>query len=188
MSLVYLVLGVVALERLGELALTARNTRQLRAAGAIELDASAYPLFVLLHGAWLASMALFVPASAPASWVLLGIFAALQFGRIWVIASLGRYWTTRLIVLPDHPLIASGPYRFLRHPQLPDCDRRGRRPAARLWRDPHRDGVLGRQSGAHCAPDRDRKPGSGAASRRLSQNRLKRELSHSRNPAPRYWR
>src|SRR5436853_359093 len=116
MSLVYLVLGVVALERLGELALAARNTRRLRAAGAIELDASAYPLFVLLHGAWLASMALFVPASAPAAWPLLGAFAALQFRRIGVIASLGRYWTTRLMVLPDHPLIASGPYRFLRHP------------------------------------------------------------------------
>jgi methyltransferase len=110
------VLGLVALQRLGELALAARNTRALRAAGAIELDAHAYPLFVLLHGAWLASLALFVPASAPASWPLLGAFAALQFGRIWVIASLGRYWTTRLIVLPDHPLVASGPYRFLRHP------------------------------------------------------------------------
>ena len=116
MSLLYLVLGLVALQRLGELALAARNTRALRAAGAIELDASAYPLFVLLHGAWLASLALFVPASAPTSWPLLGAFAALQFGRIWVIASLGRYWTTRLIVLPDHPLVASGPYRFLRHP------------------------------------------------------------------------
>ena len=116
MSLVYLVLGVVALERLGELALAARNTRRLRAAGAIELDASAYPLFVLLHGAWLASMALFVPASAPASWALLGAFAALQFGRIWVIASLGRYWTTRLIVLPDRPLVSRGPYRFVNHP------------------------------------------------------------------------
>jgi methyltransferase len=116
MSLVYLVLGVVALERLGELALAARNTRRLRAADAIELDASAYPLFVLLHGAWLASMALFVPASAPASWVLLGIFAALQFGRIWVIASLGRYWTARLIVPANRPLVRSGPYRFLNHP------------------------------------------------------------------------
>ena len=65
MSLLYLVLALVALQRLGELALAARNTRALRAAGAIELDASAYPLFVLLHGAWLASLALFVPASAP---------------------------------------------------------------------------------------------------------------------------
>ena len=116
MSFLYLVLGLVALQRLAELALAARNTRALRAAGAIELDASAYPLFVLLHGAWLASLALLVPASATASWPLLGAFAALQIGRIWVIASLGRYWTTRLIVLPDHPLIATGPYRFLRHP------------------------------------------------------------------------
>lgn len=116
MSFLYLVLGLVALQRLAELALAARNTRALRAAGAIELDASAYPLFVLLHGAWLAGLALLVPASATASWPLLGAFAALQIGRIWVIASLGRYWTTRLIVLPDHPLIATGPYRFLRHP------------------------------------------------------------------------
>src|SRR5258708_15777850 len=79
MSPLYVVLGLVALERLGELALAARNTRRLRAAGAVELDASAYPLFVLLHGAWLASMALFVPASAPASWAPFRAFAALPF-------------------------------------------------------------------------------------------------------------
>src|SRR5438477_11244167 len=73
-------------------------------------------------------------------------------------------------------------------PQLPDRDRRDRRPAARLWRGPNRDGDLGWQSGANGAPDRDRKPSSSAASRQLSRNRVKRELSYSRNPAPRYWR
>ncbi|MBV8493125.1 MAG: hypothetical protein JO162_06570 [Alphaproteobacteria bacterium] len=116
MSLVHIVLALVALQRLGELALAARNTRKLRAAGAIELDASGYPLFVLLHAAWLGSLALFVPTSAAPSWALLGIFAALQLGRLWVIASLGRLWTTRLIVLPGRPLARSGPYRFLNHP------------------------------------------------------------------------
>jgi len=116
MSILYLVLGLVALQRLGELVLAARNTRDLRAAGAIELDAKGYPLFVLLHAAWLASLALFVPASAAASWPLLAVFAVLQLGRLWVIASLGRHWTTRLIVLPGRPLARSGPYRFINHP------------------------------------------------------------------------
>jgi len=116
MSILYLVLGLVVLQRLGELVLAARNTRALLAAGGIELDAGFYPLFVLLHAAWLASLVLFVPASVIVSWPLLGLFAALQAARIWVIASLGRYWTTRLIVVPGRPLITSGPYRFLRHP------------------------------------------------------------------------
>jgi methyltransferase len=116
MSLLHIVLGLVALQRLGELAVAARNTRDLRAAGAIELDAGGYPLFVLLHAAWLLSLALLVPDSAAPSWPLLAVFAALQLGRLWVIASLGRYWTTRLIVLPDRPLVSRGPYRFVNHP------------------------------------------------------------------------
>ena len=116
MSLLHVVLGLVVLQRLGELVVAARNTRELRAAGAVELDAGGYPLFVLLHGAWLLSVALLVPRSTPPSWTLLAVFAALQPGRVWVIASLGRHWTTRLIVPADRPLVRSGPYRFLNHP------------------------------------------------------------------------
>jgi len=116
MSLLHIVLGFVVLQRLGELALAARNTRDLRAAGAVELDAGGYPLFVVLHAAWLLSLALLVRASTPPSWPLLAVFAALQLGRLWVIASLGRYWTTRLILPPDKPLVNRGPYRFLNHP------------------------------------------------------------------------
>jgi methyltransferase len=116
MRLLHIVLGFVVLQRLGELALAARNTRDLRAAGAVELDAGGYPLFVVLHAAWLLSLALLVPASTPPSWPLLAVFAALQLGRLWVIASLGRYWTTRLILPPDKPLVNRGPYRFLNHP------------------------------------------------------------------------
>ena len=116
MSVLHIVLAVVVLQRVGELALAARNTRELRMEGAVELDIGFYPLFVLLHAAWLLSLALLVPGSVAPSWPLLAVFAALQLGRVWVIASLGRYWTTRLIVLPDGPLISQGPYRFLNHP------------------------------------------------------------------------
>ena len=47
---------------------------------------------------------------------LLALYAVLQLGRIWVIASLGRHWTTRLIVPADRPLVNRGPYRFFNHP------------------------------------------------------------------------
>jgi methyltransferase len=115
-SLFHAVLGLVVLQRLAELVLAARNTSRLRAAGAFELDARGYPAFVLLHGGWLASLALLVPATAPPSWPLLAVCAVLQLGRVWILASLGRRWTTRIIVLPGAPLVRSGPYRLVRHP------------------------------------------------------------------------
>jgi len=54
--------------------------------------------------------------SPPVPWFLLGGFVALQAARLWVIATLGPYWTTRIITVPDAPLIAGGPFRFVRHP------------------------------------------------------------------------
>ena len=116
MSILHWALGLVVLQRLAELALAAHNTRHLKARGALEVGQSHYPLIVLLHAAWLVTLALLVPAATPPSWPLLALFAALQAGRVWVIASLGHYWTTRIITLPDAPLVRSGPYRYLRHP------------------------------------------------------------------------
>jgi methyltransferase len=109
-------LGLVLLQRVVELVLARRNTVLLRRLGAVEADAEGYPLFVLLHAGWLASLALFVPASATPVWPLLGLFALLQLCRLWVISSLGRYWTTRIVTLPDAPLVQAGPFRWFRHP------------------------------------------------------------------------
>ncbi len=116
MTALYWTLGLVALQRLIELAHARRNTARLLRLGAVEADAAAYPLFVLLHAGWLASLALFVPAATPPDWLLIGLFVVLQAARIWVIASLGRYWTTRIITLHDTPLVQTGPFRYLRHP------------------------------------------------------------------------
>lgn len=116
MSLPQIVVLLVAAQRLAELVLARRNTARLLAAGGHEIGAAHYPLFVLLHGAWLAALLLFVPADAPVIWPLLGIFVLLQLGRIWVIASLAGRWTTRIIVCPDQPLCRRGPYRYLHHP------------------------------------------------------------------------
>jgi methyltransferase len=112
----YGTLAFVALQRLGELAWAGRNTARLRRLGAIEADAGGYPCLVALHAGWLASLALLVPAATPPSWPLLAGFALLQPLRLWVILSLGRFWSTRVLSLPTAPLVRTGPYRWLRHP------------------------------------------------------------------------
>jgi methyltransferase len=115
-SPIYAILAVVVLQRLLELAWSARNTRRLRRAGAVEFDAAGYRWFILLHAGWLASLAALVPAQRLPCWPLVALYALLQPFRLWVILSLGRYWTTRVLSLPGVRLVRSGPYRWLRHP------------------------------------------------------------------------
>ena len=109
------ILAFVTLQRLAELALSQRNTNRLLARGAYEVAPEHYPFMVLLHGSWLAVLWLFGPGP-PIEIVPLIIFALLQLGRIWVIATLGERWTTRIIVLPGAPLVTSGPYRWVNNP------------------------------------------------------------------------
>jgi methyltransferase len=110
------VVALVALERLAELWHARRNTRALLDAGGVEVGRSHYPLIVALHTAWLLAIVLTVPREAGVSVPLLIAFAVLQGVRLWVLTSLGRYWTTRVITLPGAPLVRRGPYRYLRHP------------------------------------------------------------------------
>ena len=116
MSAIQWVLALVLVQRGGELVLAARNTRRLKAIGAVEVGARHYPLFILLHGSWLLALLLLVPADRQPDWRLLGLFLLLQLARVWVVLSLGRFWTTRVITLPGAPLVRRGPYRWLQHP------------------------------------------------------------------------
>jgi methyltransferase len=114
---ILVVCGLVALQRLLELRYADRNTRALLARGAVETGAAHYPFFILLHGSWLICTTIVAIATrAPTNWWLIGFFGLLQAGRVWVIATLGPYWTTRLISMPGAPLVRSGPFRFVRHP------------------------------------------------------------------------
>ena len=110
------ILALVVLERLAELWVARGNAEALRARGGIEVGAGHYPLLVALHVAWLAALILFVPRHAPIDLVLLALFALLMAGRAWVLVTLGRSWTTRIVTIPGEPLVRHGPYRFLRHP------------------------------------------------------------------------
>src|SRR5947207_3092999 len=105
----------VTLQRFGEFLWDRQNTARLIAAGAVEVAPVHTAVLLATHAGWLAGL-----------WVLgydrsimpafLVPFALLTAARYWVLATLGRRWTTRIIVLPGLPLITSGPYRFVRHP------------------------------------------------------------------------
>ncbi len=109
------ILGVVTLERLLELVIARTNTARLMAQGAREHGASHYSAIVAIHAAWLITLWLMAPGRAVDPFWL-AMFALLLIARFWVIATLGPRWTTRIIVLPDAPLVREGPYRFLNHP------------------------------------------------------------------------
>jgi methyltransferase len=112
----YAIIALVALARLFELPYSARNTQRLLAQGAHEAGGKHYPLLILLHVAWLATIALTLPKPPTIHWPFLGLYLALQILRVWIIVSLGPWWTTKIITLPGAPLVQSGPYRYLRHP------------------------------------------------------------------------
>jgi len=110
-------LAYVIAERLLELVIARRNTARLLARGAVEVGADHYPLMIALHVSWLAAIVAWVAITAPEVHTpLLIVYVLLQGLRFWVMGTLGPYWTTRIITLPDAPLITGGPYRFLRHP------------------------------------------------------------------------
>ena len=115
MSAPYLIMLLVTLQRLGELVVSARNMRALLAKGAVEIGRGHYPAMIALHSSWLIVLWLLVGGRA-INVPLLAVFVVLQALRIWVLATLGRRWTTRVIVLPGAPLVTGGPFRWVRHP------------------------------------------------------------------------
>lgn len=115
MTAAAVLLALVTLGRLAELWLAQRNTAALLARGAVEVAGGHYPMIVALHTAWLA-MLWFYGASQPVNPVWLSMFLGLQLARVWVLATLGARWTTRIIVVPGENLVARGPYRYVNHP------------------------------------------------------------------------
>ncbi len=113
--LAFAVLAFVTVQRLAELVYARRNETRLRARGAQEFAPGHYPAIVALHAAWLIGLWVLALGTTPeAGWLVL--FFILQALRIWVLATLGERWTTRIIVLPGEPLVAKGPYRLIPHP------------------------------------------------------------------------
>jgi methyltransferase len=114
-------LGLLALERFGELVLSLRNARVARAAGAVEAGRGHYPVMVAFHSLFLLSCALEVTLAhrqfpGGLGWAALAVALGAQGLRYWAVAALGVRWNTRVLVWPGVPPVTTGPYRFLRHP------------------------------------------------------------------------
>lgn len=105
----------LTLQRGFELIVATRNTRRLLASGAFEVGAKHYPVMVALHATYLVTLWWF-GASHAASLPFVAAFVVLQAARVWVLATLGPRWTTRIVIVPGEAPITRGPYRFVRHP------------------------------------------------------------------------
>jgi len=110
-----ILLAYLTVQRLAELWWAKQNEARLMAAGGIEYGHSHLPLIILLHAAWMAGLWI-LAYDRPVEPFFFALFVILQAARFWVLATLGRRWTIRIIVVPGERLVAEGPYRFLRHP------------------------------------------------------------------------
>lgn len=115
MTSALIILFLVTLQRLSELIIAKRNTAGLVAKGAVEHGASHYPVMVLLHASWLAGLWWF-GWNATIVWPFMLLYIALQAFRVWILATLGKRWTTRILTVPNETLVVKGPYKYIRHP------------------------------------------------------------------------
>lgn len=116
MALARVILLAVVLQRGIELIYASRNAARLKQEGAVEFGRRHYPVLVLLHISWLVAIAVGIQREPAVRMLPLLLFGLLQAMRIWIIATLGRFWTTRVISVPGAPLVHRGPYRYVRHP------------------------------------------------------------------------
>ena len=116
-TIALLIVTAVIIQRLYELVLANKNTQALLSQGAFETGQKHYPLIVLLHAGWISSILIWIIMGyASLNGVFLGLYVLLQPLRLWVLKTLGKYWTTRVIIVPGRDLIKTGPYRWFKHP------------------------------------------------------------------------
>jgi methyltransferase len=105
----------LTVQRLVELWWAKQNERRLLAAGGVEYGRAHLPLMIILHAAWMTGLWILGHGS-PVNPFWLVLLVVLQIARFWILLTLGRRWTIRIIVMPGEKLVVRGPYRFLRHP------------------------------------------------------------------------
>ncbi|MEB1809131.1 MAG: isoprenylcysteine carboxyl methyltransferase [Bacillaceae bacterium] len=118
--LFFIILSIVIIQRLVELLIAKSNEKWMRNRGAYEVGQAQYKYIVLVHVFFFISFiseVIFLQKT-PASWWWLPFvfFIIAQSIRVWSLSSLGRFWNTKIIILPGANVVAKGPYRFMRHP------------------------------------------------------------------------
>ena len=114
------IISIVVVQRLIELFVAKRNEKWMRSQGAYEAGATHYPIMVTMHIAFFISCILEVVVLervlSPIWAILLGLFLLTQSARIWCLTSLGKFWNTKIIILPGADVVRKGPYKWVRHP------------------------------------------------------------------------
>ncbi|MFD1336294.1 isoprenylcysteine carboxyl methyltransferase family protein [Oceanobacillus iheyensis] len=110
----------IILQRLIELIIASKNERWMLAKGGIEIEPQQHKWFIMVHGLFFISIIVELILSNPSIPELFilwfSLFIATQFVRIWSITSLGKYWNTKIIILPGSTLVKRGPYKYVKHP------------------------------------------------------------------------
>lgn len=116
----FTIFGFVIVQRIIELFIAKQNEVWIKSQGGYEVGKSHYPFMIALHIGFFCSLLLefilldrgfsqfFIP--------LLIIFALTQLMRIWILSSLGRFWNTKIMILPGASVVKKGPFQFMRHP------------------------------------------------------------------------
>lgn len=120
MKLFWIIVSIIVFQRIVELLIARRNESTRKKEGAVEYDRKGYEVIVAMHAAFFISLVLeyiFLKRTLNTYWaVFISVFILAQILRYWSIASLGKYWNTKILVKPDTPLIRKGPYRYIKHP------------------------------------------------------------------------
>ncbi|BBX66022.1 isoprenylcysteine carboxyl methyltransferase [Mycobacterium saskatchewanense] len=116
-----LLIGAIAAERIAEVFVAQWNRAWSRQHRGVEFGGGHYPAMVALHAGLLAGclvepIALDRPFIPALGWPMLTVVLTAQALRWWCIATLGRQWNTRVIVIPGAPRVGGGPYRLVPHP------------------------------------------------------------------------
>ena len=105
---------------IAEMQVSRRNERVLRSRGAIEPHDDVYKTMTWAYPVSFVAMGIegLIRGGADPRLVIVGIvvFGIAKALKFWAIHSLGTYWSFRVLVVPNHRLVADGPYRFVRHP------------------------------------------------------------------------
>jgi methyltransferase len=118
----YMVLLLLLIvERLFELLISRRNARSALAHGGVEVGGAHYSVMVAMHSAFIVACFVESILDVHDDWLMVSQIAlaatfAAQFLRYAAVVTLGKHWTTRIIVMPDAVPITRGLYRWIRHP------------------------------------------------------------------------
>jgi methyltransferase len=114
-------LALNAIEMLYEARISARNSRELIKQGAVEIAPFVLPLMIVIYAMMFLGSAFefhYLHRLVSPLWaaVFLFLFAGAKVLKFWAVKALGKFWTMRVLIVPQTKVVTTGPYRWIRHP------------------------------------------------------------------------